>query len=182
MQEPRATRTMPETTGGDRPGMVASAIPLGPDPAMAVAAKFLARRSRSEAEVRRHVEGKAFEPDEVEACMQRLRELRLVDDASFARTWVEERSGRKGLAGEALVAELVEKGVARGTAESAVAEAGLDELGRAIDLVHRHVRRVSHLPTGDQVRRLLGMLGRRGYSQEISFDAVKAVLPPDGWD
>jgi hypothetical protein len=41
---------------------------------------------------------------------------------------------------------------------------------------------VSHLPVRDQVRRLLAVLGRRGYSQEISFDAVKTVLPPEGWD
>jgi regulatory protein len=165
----------------DGPGPSAMLQP-GPDPAMAAAAKYLTRRARCEAEVRSHLAGKGFEPDEIERCMQRLHELRLIDDAEFARSWVTERSGRKGLAGEALIAELIDKGVARETAEEAVAEAGLDELGRAVELVHQHVRRVHHLPIPDQVRRLLAVLGRRGYSQEVSFDAIERVLPPEGWD
>lgn len=155
---------------------------VGPDPAMAAAARYLTRRARSEAEVRSHLAGKDCDNDEVDACIRRLRELRLVDDADFARTWVAERSARKGLAGGALVDELVAKGVERETAEAAVAESGLDELGRAVELVYQHVRRLHHLPLRDQVRRLLAVLGRRGYSQEVSFDAVKRVLPPEGWD
>jgi regulatory protein len=158
------------------------AVEAGPDPVMAAAARYLTRRARSEAEVRSHLSEKGFDGDEVDACARRLHELQLIDDAQFARAWVAERSGRRGLAGEALLAELVGKGVARETAEAAIAEAGLDELGRAVELVHQHVRRVHHLPVRDQIRRLLAVLGRRGYSQEVSFAAVKRVFPPEGWD
>ena len=166
-----------------------SQLQLGSDPgaklpALAAAAKFLTRRARSEAEIRAHLSAHQsdFDDAEIDACIARLRELKLVDDAEFARTWVIERSERKGLAGDALIDELAEKGIARHVAEAAVQESGLDERGRAIELVHQHARRVSHLPVPDQVRRLLGVLGRRGYSSEISFEAVKAVLPPEGWD
>jgi regulatory protein len=149
---------------------------------LSAAAKFLTRRARTESETRAHLAAKDFEPDAIDACVKRLFELRLLDDLGFARSWVAERSARKGLAGDAVVEELIAKGVERDVADTAVREAGLDEFGRAVELVHQHVRRVSHLPVRDQVRRLLAVLGRRGYSQEISFDAVKTVLPPEGWD
>ena len=107
----------------------------------------------------------------------------LLDDvAAIARQWVRERASRKSLSSRALLHELTGKGIDRGVAEEALAEAGLNETAQAIELASRYVRRVASKPLRDQASRIHEMLSRRGYATETCEAAVKAVLPPEGWD
>ena len=122
-----------------------------------------------------------FSPLVVDEAMTRLEELRLVDDAAFARAWVEER-GPRGRSPALLVRELEERGVARGVAEAAVAAENMDEVAQARTLAGRWLGRVAGLPLERQALRLAGMLGRRGFEAEVVEEAVRSVLPPEGWD
>ena len=106
----------------------------------------------------------------------------MVDDAEFARQWIEERSARKKLSARALVYELRGKGVAADVAEAALAGAGVDETAQATELATRYVRRVASKPLAEQFTRIQQMLSRRGYSYEVAEAAARAVLPPAGWD
>jgi regulatory protein len=151
------------------------------DTAMARVGRLLALRPRSEVEIRRRLAEWGCEPETAEGVVRRLYELRLLDDADFARRWVEERS-RRGLAGAALVAELRARGVSREAAEAAVAGAGLDETAQARVLAARYLPRVADLPLRQQAARIQAMLTRRGYSPEAGAEAARAVLPPEGWD
>lgn len=150
--------------------------------AMTRAGRLLATRPRSEAELSKRLLDAGFEPSVVEGVLARLRTLGLVDDAEFALQWVQERSARKKLSSRALVHELTGKGVARDVAEAALATAALNEVAQATDLAARYVRRVASKPLAEQATRIQQMLARRGYSYEVSEAAVKAVLPPEGWD
>jgi regulatory protein len=150
--------------------------------AMARAGRLLATRARSEAELRSRLTDAGFEPAVVSAAVDRLKTLGLVDDAEFARQWVRERAARKKLSARALLHELTGKGIDREVADEALAEAGLDEVAQATDLASRYVRRVASKPLRDQASRVRQMLVRRGYSPETCEAAVKAVLPPEGWD
>lgn len=150
--------------------------------AMARAGRLLAVRPRSEAELSEALAGAGFEPAVVESALSRLRTLGLVDDAEFALQWVQERAARKKLSSRALVHELHRKGIAREVAEAALERAGLDEVAQATELAARYVRRVASKPLAEQATRIQQMLSRRGYSFETCEAAVKAVLPPDGWD
>jgi regulatory protein len=148
--------------------------------AMARAGRFLASRPRATGELRERLEGAGFEPPVVARVVARLTELGLLDDEAFARQWVEERSGRRG--GAALIAELGARGVDRAVAERALESVGADELDSATALAMEQIRRVGSLPLRTQAARLTGALARRGYSPEVVREAVRAVLPPEGWD
>ena len=150
--------------------------------AMARAGRLLATRPRSEAEMTTRLTDAGFEPDVVSAAVDRLRSLGLVDDAEFAEQWVRERSARKKLSARALLHELQGKGIAREVAEAALADGGVDEIAQATELASRYVRRVASKPLRQQATRIHQMLSRRGYSYEVCEAAVRAVLPPEGWD
>lgn len=150
--------------------------------AMARAGRLLATRPRSVAEITRRLGDAGFEPAVVGAAVERLQALGLVDDAQFALQWIQERSTRKRLSARALLHELHGKGIDRETAEGALAKAGLDEVSQATEVASRYVRRVASKPLGEQATRIQQMLSRRGFSYEACQAAIKAVLPPEGWD
>jgi regulatory protein len=113
--------------------------------------------------------------------LDRYGEVGIIDDAAFARAWVESRHHGKGLARRALAGELRRKGVADETVREAVDElAGETEAETARDLVARKLRTT---PGGDPaalLRRLVGMLARKGYPPGLAFRVVKEALAERG--
>src|SRR3990172_10739486 len=81
---------------------------------------FLSYRPRSEAEVRQSLQRKGFLAEEVEAAVQRLQGAGLLDDAAFARFWVENRDAFSPRGGRALRAELRQKGLGDETIRAAL--------------------------------------------------------------
>ena len=150
--------------------------------AMERAGRMLALRSRTEREMRDRLTEADFSEDVVEDTIARLYELQLLNDEDFAVEWIAERGGRKGLGPKALMAELYRKGVDRTDAEAALARAGFDEEAAAIAQAEKVLHRVMRFPLADQGAKLQQMLLRKGYSWDAAVAAVKAVLPPEGWD
>lgn len=150
--------------------------------AMDRAGHLLAARPRSQRELRRRLAAAGCADADIESAVGRLSELGLIDDRAFARQWIEERSRRGDRGERMLLHELVNKGLDPTMAEELVSEAGLDDEGRARELAARSLRKVARLPLPRQASRLRQLLLRRGFSAEVSETAVKAVLPPEGWD
>jgi len=150
--------------------------------AMDRAGRMLALRPRTEREVRDRLRETEFPDDVVEDTITRLYELQLLNDEDFALDWIEERTQRKGLGPKALIAELQRKGVDRSTAEAALARSGLDEEAAAMAQAERLLHKVIRYPLAEQASKLQQMLLRRGFSWDATEAAVKAVLPPEGWD
>ncbi|WP_420791148.1 RecX family transcriptional regulator [Streptomyces sp. NRRL S-350] len=117
-------------------------------------------------------------PEEVaEEVLTRLEEVGLIDDAAFAAAWVESRHAVRGLSRRALAQELRTKGVAADLVEQAVAQLDHDdETDAARALVERKLRSTRGLDPQVRMRRLVGMLARRGYSEGLAFRVVRAVL------
>ncbi|HEY6058391.1 MAG TPA: regulatory protein RecX [Candidatus Limnocylindrales bacterium] len=85
-------------------------------------ARFLQARPRSAAEVRRRLTVGGYRPELVEAAVERLTELRYLDDEAFARAWVGSRDRARPRGERALRAELIEKGIARDVIDAVLAE------------------------------------------------------------
>ncbi|GAB2635575.1 hypothetical protein GCM10027088_08720 [Nocardia goodfellowii] len=140
--------------------------------------RLLAVRARSRAELAQRLAAKGYTPEITEQALSRLTDVGLVDDAAFAEEWVHARHTFSGKGKQALAQELRRKGVSR--ADSAPALEAItsdDETSRAIDLVRRKLRSMpATLDREKTIRRLVGMLARRGYSQSIAFTVVKAEL------
>jgi regulatory protein len=150
--------------------------------AMERAGRLLAIRARTRVEMVERLADAGFDAEVVARTVDRLEELGLVDDAAFARTWIEERARTKHRSPAVLLEELGAKGVDTEIATAALDEAGLDEIAQATEIAARLVRRLAEKPLEQQATRLMAALLRKGFSEEAGEAAVRAVLPPQGWD
>lgn len=151
-----------------------------------VCLRLLTDRARSRHELETSLAKKGYSPEVANSVLARLEAAKLVDDAAFAEQWVHSRHTFSGRGKRALSMELRNKGVSAEHAQNALQQIdGDDERERATELVRRKCRTLS-LPDPDSVdarserdkavRKLVGMLARRGYSQGMAFAVVKAEL------
>jgi regulatory protein len=144
-----------------------------PDAAFDRALRFLARRRRSIRETERHLRSKGYPAAVVGPVIQRLREYRYLDDAEFARQWVTDRERFRPRSDRALRWELRQKGV--GASEIDQALAGLDEAASARAALQGRLNRWQTLARQDFKAKVLGFLGRRGFSYEIAEAVFEAA-------
>jgi regulatory protein len=121
-------------------------------------------------------------PDEIaESVLGRFAEVGLIDDAAFARAWVETRHHGRGLARRALSAELRQRGVAAEEVRAAVGTLGpQDEIATARRLVARRLPATRGRPLPARVRHLVGVLARKGYPAGLAYQVVREALEQDG--
>lgn len=151
-----------------------------------VCLRLLTDRARSRHELETRLAKKGFSAAIANAVLDRLAAAKLVDDAAFAEQWVHSRHTYAGKGKNALSRELREKGVSPEHSVAALDQIEPeDERERAIELVRKKCRTVSLPDSADPdaraerdkvVRRLVGMLARRGYSQGMAFAVVKEQL------
>ncbi|MGH3344870.1 MAG: regulatory protein RecX [Carbonactinosporaceae bacterium] len=117
-------------------------------------------------------------PDDVaDRVLDQLVERGLVDDAAFAAAWVDSRHRGRGLASAVLARELRRRGVDDDLLEGALARLDSErELETARALVGRRLARTRDLEPRARVRRLLGVLARKGYPYGLAFRVVKEAL------
>ncbi|OLO30458.1 recombination regulator RecX [Streptomyces sp. MNU77] len=123
-------------------------------------------------------------PDEAaEEVLARFVDVGLIDDAAFAGAWVESRHHGRGLARRALVRELRTKGVDSAVIDEAVGQLDPDqEEETARELVARKLRSTRGLDRDKRVRRLAGMLARKGYGEGMALRVVRQALEEEGED
>ncbi|MBO0908356.1 regulatory protein RecX [Arthrobacter sunyaminii] len=131
--------------------------------------------------------------DVAQAVLDRFEEVRLVDDAEFARMWVDSRSRSKSLARGALKRELAEKGISGELAAEALEQVSdEDELEAARTLARRKLQPSVDLTDraarDKQAKRLVSMLARKGYSPSVGYRVVNEIIgdvleerPEDEW-
>ncbi|MEU6477872.1 recombination regulator RecX [Streptomyces sp. NPDC047017] len=123
-------------------------------------------------------------PDEAaEEVLSRFEEVGLIDDSAFADAWVESRHHGRGLARRALAQELRTKGVDVTLIDEAVGRLDDEqEEATARELVARKLRSTRGLDRDKRLRRLAGMLARKGYSQGLALRVVRQALEEEGED
>jgi regulatory protein len=158
---------------------------LGPeaDPE-AVARKILldqlSGRARSRSDLAAKLAQRNVPTDVATRLLDRFEEVGLVDDAAFAREWVAQRQEGRGLARRALAQELRRKGIDDEVAREALGDLDeTDEVEAARMLVRRRLRSVRGLENDKAVRRLVGMLARKGHSSAVAFRVVREELGAD---
>lgn len=143
----------------------------------------LTGRARSRAELAKKLAQRNVPTEIAERLLDRFTEVGLIDDAAFARDWIEQRQATRGLARRALAQELRRKGIAEETATEALAEVETeDEEAVARELVRRKLRSVRSLEPEKAVRRLVGMLARKGHSPGVAYRVVREELGDGGSD
>jgi regulatory protein len=169
-----SANTVPEHKGGDAGDPEARA--------REVCLRLLTLAPRTRAQLADALRKRGI-PDEVaDAVLGRYEDAGLIDDAAFARAWVESRHYSRGLAGRALRAELKQRGVAADEIRAAIDEQlGPDaEASAARRLVAGKLAATRGLPPEQRTRRLAGLLARKGYPAGLAFRVIREALEAEG--
>src|SRR5262249_40740911 len=118
------------------------------------ALRFLSHRQRSEREVRRRLNEKEHDPERIDRVVERLQEVRLIDDGEFADYGLTQRQLHKPRGERALRAELFQKGVPREVVDEALENDGRDEARDAYRAAERRAAALSRLDEASFRQRL----------------------------
>lgn len=143
-----------------------------------VSMNALTRRGRSRWELGELLASRELEPGVIEAELNRLESVGLIDDSALAETIVRTQHERKGLGRSALAHELRRKHIDPEIIDAALEHIGVnDELRRAVELAEHRVNQLRGLDHTTAVRRLSGYLQRKGYSGDTVRQVILEVLP-----
>lgn len=138
------------------------------------AARFLAHRPRSEAEVRQNLSKKQFPVTVVDAALEKLRKLGYLDDFAFARYWLENRSAFNPRGPRAIQYELQQKGVSREIVEQVLE--GFESYDAAYRAAASKAKRMQGLDQQTFRVKLGSFLQRRGFSFSTNRDVIEQLM------
>ncbi len=139
------------------------------------ALRFLEPRPRSSSELKQQLRKKKVVAAVIDQVIARLTEAGLLDDAAFAKYWVENRETFRPRAGRALRFELKRKGLSDTAIKEAVGT--IDESESAYRAGAARAQRWSGLERREFMEKLGAFLVRRGFSYSVAKDAAKRL-----WD
>lgn len=144
------------------------------------AVSLLSLRARSSRDLRLALTRRGATRDEAQLAIDRLVELRLLDDAEFARHLARSKATQAGASRRRVEGDLMRRGLApetaRRAARDAAEETGLDERASALVVAKRRVRSLAGLDRVAAKRRLYAFLARRGYPSSVAASVVAEVL------
>ncbi|MEA2495682.1 MAG: regulatory protein, partial [Thermoleophilaceae bacterium] len=140
---------------------------------LSLACRYLGNCGRSIGQVRRYLERKDATQAAIDAVVAELQAHGYLDDARFARDYVEARRRLDSWGTERLERRLRTIAVAEEHIATALATRSVDEeLDAAVALLRRRLR--TRLEDDGARQRALGLLRRRGYPEELAAEAVRA--------
>jgi regulatory protein len=150
------------------------------------ALRLLAARPRSAAELGDRLRRAGVSADAMASVVGELSRSGYLDDLEFARAWVRTRLVTRPCGVVRLRAELREKGVATALIEQAIREVNGEEESaaaeerRARDLVARRFRAYARLTSEARVRRMAGLLERRGFAAHTIARVLRTLERRNG--
>jgi regulatory protein len=175
-----------ETSGVTETSGVAGAAGVSGDPrerARQICLRMLTVTPRTSAQLAAALRHRGVPDDAAQAVLGRLAEVGLIDDAAFARAWVESRHHSRGLSRRALEAELKQRGVPGEDVRAALGALDTDqEIATARRLVARAMAGSRGRPLPVRLRRLMGLLARKGYPAPLAYRVVREALEQEGVD
>ena len=134
------------------------------------ALNLLSYRPRTQAEIRKKLEEHEFSEADIAYTLERLQRSGLLDDAAFARAWVDNRNEMRPRGRRALSFELRRKGVAPEVIEQTLE--AIDEEQLAYRAAQKRARRYKTLDFQGFRKKMYSHLVQRGFG----YDAIGAVV------
>ncbi|MEU0073403.1 recombination regulator RecX [Streptomyces sp. NPDC006332] len=151
--------------------------------ARAICLRLLTGTPRTRKQLADALRKREIPDDAAEEVLSRFEEVGLINDSAFAEAWVESRHHGRGLARRALAQELRTKGVDSTLIEAAMTQLDSEqEEETARELVARKLRASRGLDREKRLRRLAGMLARKGYPEGMALRVVRQALEEEGED
>lgn len=138
----------------------------------------LSRSMRTRHELQQVLKKREIPDDIAFQVLNRFEEAQLIDDRVYAEAFVRARL-QLGKSVSMIRRELRQKGIVDSLiAESTSEISSEQEQQLANELALSRMRRMSSIERDVAERRLLGFLQRRGFSQQLAFQAVRNALGP----
>jgi regulatory protein len=138
--------------------------------------RALGRKALSEKEVRAFISENGLAGPDVDDIVERLVELRYVDDATLAEELTRRLSEKKGQSKSAVGRSLAARGLPSDVVSEALSEIDDgDERRVAFELAEKRARQMGSLDAQTMERRLSGFLARRGYPGGLVRDVVTEI-------
>ncbi|MCC2593131.1 recombination regulator RecX [Tessaracoccus sp. OS52] len=142
-----------------------------------IALRLLETRARTEHELRAAMRKKDVPSDVADEIMQRLKELRYVDDDAFAEALTVSRVNVSHRGRTRIRQELQAKGIQREAVDEVLAELDpSDEWAAARAFATRRAGSLAGLERHVAMRRLRGALARRGFGMDIVVGVSEEAL------
>lgn len=178
----RLRRALTDYEEGKGPGLFDREVEQAKADVRKRALGLLDQRARSRHELRERLLALEFDPRLVDEVLDDLAAVNLLDDGAFAREWVRQRHARRGKSTRVLNRELVDKGVDAATRAAALEQIDpADEEATARELARKKARSVKVVPSDraerdKALRRIVGVLARRGFNQSLSLALAREAL------
>lgn len=128
--------------------------------------KYLSFRARSTKEIKDYLVRKNFIEATIDAAIQKLNELKFLNDEGFAKAWIESRQKHKGKSKFVLKQELRIKGIDSGMIDHTLQEAQ-EDFETARILFEKKKKLFQGLSKIEFKKRMGAYLQRRGFTWEI---------------
>ena len=151
--------------------------------AFGVANRYLSRRDRTEAEVRKRLEKAGYVAAEIEAVCARLVETLALNDRRYADEYVRARFSSRSYGPDRIRRELLTRGVNEAIVVSALEQ--LEETAvaeRALALGQRRAQTVRSDPPHRASKKIREYLVRRGYSWDLARTVTEKALADTATD
>jgi regulatory protein len=147
------------------------------DKALRQAMNRLNRRALSRRDLGQKLHGLGYDEPVREAVLDRLTELKFIDDEVYGRALIDATMRRKPAGPQLLRQKLYQKGIDRSLIERLVSEAtdAQDLAPGAVELARKKLRTLQRVDPETRKRRLYGLLARRGFNPD-TISSVMAEL------
>jgi regulatory protein len=153
------------------------------DAAKQVLLRRLSHAPRTRKELAKDLKDKDISDEVANVALDRFEEVGLINDQALASSYVSSQHERKGLGKNALRQQLRAKGVSDDVALEAISQISDDqEFQAAFALACKKIRSLQRDDAKTQLRKIVGVLARKGYSSNLAFRVAKEVITdlPDG--
>ena len=153
------------------------------DAAKQVLLRRLSHAPRTRKELAKDLKDKDISDEVANVALDRFEEVGLINDQALASNYVSSQHERKGLGKNALRQQLRAKGVSDDVALEAISQISDDqEFQAAFALACKKFRSLQRDDAKTQLRKIVGVLARKGYSSNLAFRVAKEVITdlPDG--
>jgi len=135
---------------------------------------LLRTRPRSEEEIRQRLKLKGYGGEVINGVIEDLRRTGNIDDAKFARFWVESRMNMNPMGDVILKHELKQKGVSDAVIEATLQDkaASYDEYEVAFSMASEKYKRFQKLDDRKALKRVYDFLTRRGFK----YDTIRKII------
>ena len=143
---------------------------------------YLTAKDRTVSEMQAYLDGKEFGEADVDAAIERLKELGILDDRRYAQRFVETRLASKPVSRAHLREQLIGHGLNREDVDAAMESVDADaERDNALSVARKYYRQFRSLEPEKRRERVLSRLTARGFSYDVSRKAFETVAEEDEW-